>query len=93
MTPTASTITKRSFAVASGVTRLEVVGVDHADAAALHLLEVGAALHRAHEEHALERLHVGAGGDHVDGDGDPRVVRVAERREQLVGLARRSSCR
>ena len=40
----------------------------------------------AHEEHALERLHVGAGGDHVDGHGDARVVGVAERGDQLVGL-------
>ena len=64
----------------------KVVRLDHADAAALHLLEVGAALDRAHEEHALERLHVGAGGDHVHGHRDPRVVRVAERGDQLVGL-------
>ena len=28
----------------------------------------------------LERLHVGAGGDHVDGDGDAGVVAVAELR-------------
>ena len=86
MTPTASTITNRSFAVGVGGDGLEVGVVDDADAAALHLLEVGAALDRAHEEHALERLHVGAGGDHVDGDRDPRVVGVAERGDQVVGL-------
>ena len=86
VTPTASTITKRSFAVASGVTAWKSVVVDDPHAAALHLLEVGAALDRAHEEDALERLHVGAGGDHVDGDGDARVVGVAERGEQVVGL-------
>ena len=86
VTPTASTITNRSFAVASGVTAWKSVVVDDADAAALHLLEVGAALDRAHEEDALERLHVGAGGDHVDGHGDPRVVGVAEGGDQLVGL-------
>ena len=38
----------------------------------------------AHEEDDLERLDVGAGGDHVDGDGDARVVAVAEGLEDLV---------
>ena len=65
---------------------LEVRVADDAHAAPLHLLEVGAALDRAHEEDALERLHVGAGGDHVDGHGDARVVGVAEGGDQLVGL-------
>ena len=66
---------------------LEVVWVDDAHAAALHLLEEVAAPDRAHEQHALERLHVGAGGDHVDGHGDARVVAGAERCEQVLGLA------
>ena len=59
------------------------------DAAALHLLEEVAALDRAHEHHDLQRLDVGAGGDHVHGDDDARVVAVAERALDagLLGLA------
>ena len=57
---------------------LEIVMVKRAGAAALHLLEIVAALHVAHEEQAFERLDVGAGGDHVHGHGDARVVVVAE---------------
>ena len=68
------------------MTELERRLVDDAHAAALHLLEVRAALDRAHEEDALERLHVGAGGDHVHGHRDARVVGVAELGDQLVGL-------
>jgi hypothetical protein len=45
-----------------------------------------AALHVAHEEQALQRLDVGAGGDHVHGDGDARVVAVAEGLDQVLGL-------
>ena len=60
--------------------------VDGADAAALHLLEEVAGPHHPHEQHRLDRLHVGAGGDHVDGDGDARVVAGAERLQQVLGL-------
>ena len=66
---------------------LEVGVVDDAHAASDHLLEVGPALDRAHEQQALQRLHVGAGGDHVDGHDDPWVQRVAKRLQQVVGLA------
>ncbi len=58
------------FALASGVTALEVVGLDDAHAAAFHLLEEGAGFDGAHEEDDFQRLDVGAGGDHVHGDGD-----------------------
>ena len=53
---------------------LELGVGDDADAAAFHLLEEAAGFHRAHEHHDLERFDVGAGGDHVDGDGDARVM-------------------
>ena len=65
----------------------QVALADHPHPPALHLLEVGPALHRAHEEHALQRAHVGAGGDHVHGHGDARVVGVAELGDHLVGGA------
>jgi hypothetical protein len=60
--------------------------IERAGAAAFHLLEVAAGLHVAHEEQAFERLHVGAGGDHVHGDGDARVVFVAELGEDGLGV-------
>ena len=49
------------------------------------LLEEAAAAHVAHEEHDLDRLDVGAGGDHVDGYDDAGVVAVAERGQQVFG--------
>ena len=73
-TPTASTMTKWVFAAASGRHGLQVGRRDHPRAPALHLLEVDLRLHVAHEDQALQRLDVGAGGDHVHGDGDARVV-------------------
>ena len=79
-------MTKWVLLLASGVTAWKSVGVDHADAPALHLLEEVPALDRPHEHHDFERLDVGAGGDHVHGDDDARVVAVAERREQVLGL-------
>ena len=47
-------------------------------AAALHLLEVVAALHVTHEEQAFEWLDIGARGNHVHGHGNAWVVVVAE---------------
>ena len=57
---------------------LEVAPRNRASAAALHLLEVLRGADVAHEEHALQRLDVGAGGDHVDGDRDPQRGARAE---------------
>ena len=69
---------------------LEIVMVEGAGAAALHLLEIVAASHVAHEDQAFERLDVGARGDHVHGYGDARVVVVPELGEDgfriLLGL-------
>jgi hypothetical protein len=64
---------------------LEAVAVEAAHAAALHLFVVAAA-HVAHEQQHFQRLHVGAGGDHVHGHGDARVVVVAEAGEHAVGV-------
>ena len=64
----------------------EIVMVEGARAAALHLLEVDAAPHVAHEDQAFDRLYVGAGGDHVHGDGDARMVVVAELRQNRFGI-------
>ena len=59
---------------------------DRARAAPLHLLEIERRLHVAQKDQHLQRLHVGAGGDHVDGDGDARVVVGAELPDQLLGV-------
>ena len=72
------------LALDAGIDLLHLGFGDHAHAPALHLLEVTARSDRAHEEDDLQRLDVRAGGDHVDGDGDARVVAVAKGLEDLV---------
>ena len=79
VTPTASTMHEAGLLRGVGGDGLEVGRGDGAGAAALHLLEVLRRADVAHEEHALQRLHVGAGGDHVDGDRDPQGRAGAER--------------
>ena len=64
----------------------EVVLFDYAHAAAFHLLEKAAGFDRAHEEHDLQRLDVGAGGDHVYRHGDAREVAVPELGDDVFGL-------
>ena len=66
---------------------LQVVVINHAHAAALHLLEEAPGLYRAHEEHHFEGLDVRAGRDHVDGDGDARHGAGAELGDQVLGLS------
>ena len=50
-----------------------------------HLLEQDAGLDLPHEKQDLQRLDVGASGDHVHRDSDARVVRVAEAGDQVFG--------
>ena len=62
------------------------LGVGHdAHAATFHLLEEILRRDAAHEEDDLQRLDVGAGGDHVHGNGDAREVAIAKGAEDLVG--------
>ena len=80
-------MTKRVLARASApVTDCRSVEREHAGAAAFHLLEVDAAADVAQEEQAFQRLDVGAGGDHVHGDGDAELRRGAELLDQRLGL-------
>ena len=74
--------------LADGVGRhgLQVGGVAHAHAPAFHLLKEVAAFHGAHEHHNFHRFDVGAGGDHVHGDGNARKVAVAKGADQVLGL-------
>ena len=60
----------------------QVVKTEGACTSAFHLLKIVAAFDVAHEEQAFERFDVGAGGDHVNGDGDSGVVLVAEAGKQ-----------
>src|SRR5271166_3655417 len=48
----------------------------------MRLLEILRRLHVAQKDQRLERLHVGAGRDHVDGDGYARIIVVAELADQ-----------
>jgi len=61
---------------------------DRACAAALHLLEIERRFHVAQKDQHLQRFNIGSGGDHIDGDGDPRVVVGAELTDQLLGVLR-----
>ena len=65
---------------------LQVVRLDDAHAAALHLLEEGSRLHRAHEHDHFHRLDVGAGGDHVHRHGNARHGAGAELVDEVLGL-------
>ena len=63
---------------------MQIGGGEHAGAAAFHLLEVDAAAHVAEEEEALEGFDVGAGGDHVHGDGDAELRGGAEFGDEVL---------
>ncbi|OPX96949.1 MAG: hypothetical protein A4E58_01576 [Syntrophorhabdus sp. PtaB.Bin006] len=52
----------------------------------LHLFEVVAAFDVPHKEEAFEGLYVRTGGDHVNGNGDARVVIVPEPGKRAFGI-------
>jgi hypothetical protein len=60
----------------------QLFGTDGPRATTLHLLEIEFRFHIAQEDQHLERFHVRAGRDHVDGDRDARIVVVAEGADQ-----------
>ena len=72
------------FALDPGIDLLHFGFWNDPHAPALHLLEEAARLYRTHEENNLQRLNVGAGGDHVNGDGNARVVAIAKGLKNLV---------
>ena len=65
---------------------LQISGREHAGAAPFHLLEIDAAADVAQEDEDFERLDVGAGGDHVHGDGDAQCGREAEFADEFLRL-------
>ncbi len=64
----------------------QAVQIQGAGATTFHLLEVVAAAHVAHEQQAFQRFNVGAGGDHVHGDGDARIIGVPEIGQRRFGV-------
>src|SRR6478672_2226084 len=72
-----------SLCLSVGRNGLEVGIGDDADAAAFHLFEEAPRFYRAHEHHDLERFDIGAGGDHIDSNGNARVRAIAESLNQL----------
>ena len=65
---------------------LQAFAVQGTHAPAFHLFVIAATAHVAHEEQHFQRLDVGAGGDHVHGDGDTRVKVVAKTGQNAVGV-------
>ena len=65
-------------AVGTAADALQSFGVQAAYAPAFHLLVVAAAANITHEQKYFQRLHVGAGGNHVHGDGNAGVVVIAK---------------
>src|SRR5581483_11984443 len=74
---------KVCFRLRVGRNGLEIGVGDDADAATFHLLEETAGFYRTHEHHDFERFDVGAGGDHIDSDGNARIRTIAESLNQL----------
>src|SRR5262245_39297476 len=72
------------FALDTGIDLLHFGLGNDPHAPALHLLEEAARFYRAHEEDDLQWFNVGAGGDHIDGDGNAWVVAVTESLKNLV---------
>ena len=65
---------------------LQIVLIQRARAAAFHLLIIILTADVAHEDQALDGFDVGAGRDHIDGNGNTRIVVVAERTENGLGV-------
>ena len=60
--------------------------IKRACAASFHLFEIVAAFDVAHKQQAFKRAHVCSRGNHIDGNGDARVVAVAEIRQDGFGF-------
>ena len=58
---------------------LQVVFAQSTCSATFHLLEVVFTAHVAHENQAFDRLYVRARCNHIDSNGNTRVIIVAER--------------
>ena len=60
--------------------------IKRACAAPFHLLEIIAAFDITHKQQAFKRADIGSRGNHIDGNGDARVVIVAEIRQDGFGF-------
>ena len=61
---------------------------EDAGSPAFHLLEIVAAPHIPHKDQTFQRLHVCAGGDHIDGNGNTGVVIVGKLADQILRFVR-----
>ena len=67
---------------------LQVVLTEGAGAAPFHLLKIILAANIAHEDQALDGLHIRPGGDHVNGNGNTGIIIVAEGAENSLRTIR-----
>ena len=65
---------------------LEIVFQKRARSSSFHLLEIVLAAHIAHEDKAFDGLYIRASCNHVDGDGDTRIIVVAEGAQDAFGV-------
>ena len=63
---------------------LQIVLAEHTGAAPFHLLKIILAANIAHEDQALDGLHICPGGDHVNGNGNTGIIIVAEGAENSL---------
>ena len=73
-------------AVGRGRDLFQIVMLQGAGAPALHLLEVVLALYVAHKQQTLQRLYIGASGDHVHRHRDSGVVVVTKLGKDRFGV-------
>src|SRR5262249_8336606 len=72
------------FALDPGIDLLHFGLWNDPHAPTLHLLKEATRFYRTHEEDNLQRFNVGAGGNHVNRDGNAGVVAIAKGLEDLV---------
>ena len=65
---------------------MQVILAEGTGTASLHLLKIVSAAHVPHEDQTFNGLDVGSGGDHIHGDGNARIVTVAELAEHLLWI-------
>ncbi len=64
----------------------EVIRLDDTHPVPFHLFEKGAGLDGPHEDDDFHGFDVGAAGDHVHGDANTRMIAVAKRLDEVLGI-------
>ena len=65
---------------------MQALFIKRACAAPFHLLKIVAAFDIAHKQQAFERADIGSRSNHIDGNGNARVVAIAEIRQDGFGF-------